>query len=48
MKFLVLALAMIIIIGWAMGVFIYSLMGLIHLLILFAIVTLFLGIKRKA
>ena len=35
-------------IGWMLGVFVYSLTGLVHLLIVFALISMFLGILRRA
>ena len=40
--------AVILIIGWILGVFVYSVGGLIHILIVLAIISLILGIIRRA
>ena len=39
-------IAVIMIIGWLVGVFVYSLTGLIHLLIVFAIISVLLRLIR--
>jgi hypothetical protein len=41
-------IAVILIIGWLLGVFVYSLSGLIHILIVLAVIALLLGIIRRA
>ncbi len=41
-------IAVILIIGWILGVFVYSVGGLIHVLIVLAIISLVLGIIRRA
>jgi predicted lipid-binding transport protein (Tim44 family) len=41
-------IAVILIIGWLLGVFVYSVGGLIHILIVLAIISLILGIIRRA
>jgi len=38
----------ILIIGWLLGVFVYSVGGLIHVLIVLAVIALILGIIRRA
>lgn len=38
----------VILIGWLLGVFVYSLSGLIHILIVLAVIALLLGIIRRA
>ncbi|NOT76034.1 MAG: lmo0937 family membrane protein [Cyclobacteriaceae bacterium] len=48
MRSLLFLIAIILVIGWALGVFVYSSTGLIHLLIVIAIVALLLGIIRRA
>jgi hypothetical protein len=40
--------AIILIIGWLLGVFVYSVGGMIHVLIVLAIISLILGIIRRA
>lgn len=41
-------IAVILIIGWALGVFVYSATGLIHVLLVIAVIALLLGIIRRA
>jgi hypothetical protein len=41
-------IAVILIIGWILGVFVYSVGGLIHVLIVLALISLVLGIIRRA
>ncbi len=41
-------IALILMIGWMLGVFVYSATGLIHLLIVFALISMLLGILRRA
>ncbi|HEX9513963.1 MAG TPA: lmo0937 family membrane protein [Puia sp.] len=41
-------IAIILIIGWILGAFVYSVGGLIHVLIVLAIISLILGIIRRA
>ncbi len=48
MSSLLYLIAVILIIGWVLGVFVYSATGLIHILIVLAIVALLLGIIRRA
>ena len=48
MRSLLYFIAIILIIGWLLGVFVYSATGLIHLLIVIAIISLLLGIIRRA
>ncbi|MBE9664265.1 lmo0937 family membrane protein [Mucilaginibacter myungsuensis] len=48
MRGLLYIIAVILIIGWALGVFYYSATGLIHVLIVIAVVALLLGIIRRA
>jgi hypothetical protein len=40
--------AVILIIGWALGVFFYSATGLIHVLLVIAVIALILGFIRRA
>jgi hypothetical protein len=40
-------IAVILIIGWALGVFVYSVGGLIHVLLVIAIIALILGLIRR-
>jgi hypothetical protein len=39
--------AIVLIIGWALGVFVYSLTGLIHTLLIIAIIAIILGLIRR-
>ncbi|MBS1563739.1 MAG: lmo0937 family membrane protein [Bacteroidetes bacterium] len=48
MRSLLYLIAVILIIGWILGVFVYSATGIIHILIVLAIVSLLLGIIRRA
>jgi hypothetical protein len=48
MRSILYVLAVILIIGWLLGVFVYSAKGLIHVLIVLAIISLLLGLIRKA
>jgi hypothetical protein len=48
MRGLLYIIAVILIIGWALGVFYYSATGLIHVLLVIAVVALLLGIIRRA
>lgn len=48
MNSLLYIIAVILIIGWLLGVFYYSATGLIHILIVIAVVALLLGIIRRA
>jgi hypothetical protein len=48
MRSLLYLIAVILIIGWLLGVFYYSATGLIHVLIVLAIVSLLLGVIRRA
>jgi len=41
-------IAVILIIGWLLGVFYYSATGLIHILIVIAVIALLLGIIRRS
>jgi hypothetical protein len=48
MRSLLYILAVIFIIGWILGVFVWSASGLIHILIVLAVIALILGIIRRA
>jgi hypothetical protein len=48
MRGLLYIVAVILIIGWAIGVFFYSATGLIHVLLVIAVIALLLGIIRRA
>ena len=41
-------IAVILIIGWLLGVFVYSVGGLIHVLIVLAVISLILAVIRRA
>ncbi len=41
-------IAIILILGWLLGVFYYSATGLIHVLIVIAVIALLLGVIRRA
>ncbi|MEO8885083.1 MAG: lmo0937 family membrane protein [Mucilaginibacter sp.] len=48
MRGLLYIIAVILIIGWALGFFYYSAGGIIHVLLVIAIVALLLGVIRRA
>jgi len=48
MRGLLYIVAVILIIGWALGVFLYSATGLIHVLLVIAIIAIILGLIRRA
>jgi hypothetical protein len=48
MRSILYLIAVILIIGWVLGVFVYSAKGLIHVLIVLAIIALLLGLIRRA
>jgi len=48
MRGLLYIIAVILIIGWALGVFFYSATGLIHVLLVIAVIALLLGLIRRA
>jgi hypothetical protein len=47
MNSLLYIVAIILIIGWALGVFVYSVTGLIHVLLVIAIIAIILGLIRR-
>lgn len=47
MRSILYILAVILIIGWLLGVFVYSAKGLIHILLVLAIISLLVGIIRR-
>jgi hypothetical protein len=47
MRSILYLIAVVLIIGWLLGVFVYSLGGLIHILIVLAVVSLLLGLIRR-
>jgi hypothetical protein len=48
MRSILYIVAVILIIGWLLGVFVYSATGLIHILLVIAVIALLLGIIRRA
>jgi uncharacterized protein DUF5670 len=48
MNSLLYIIAVILLIGWALGVFVYSVGGLIHVLLVIAIIALILGLIRRS
>jgi hypothetical protein len=48
MRTILYVIAVILIISWLLGVFAYSASGLIHILIVLAVISLLLGIIRRA
>jgi hypothetical protein len=48
MRGLLYIIAVILIIGWALGAFVYDVGGLIHILLVIAIIALILGVIRRA
>jgi hypothetical protein len=47
MRSILYLLAVILVIGWLLGFFVYSAGGLIHILIVLAVVSLLLGLMRR-
>lgn len=47
MRSILYILAVILIIGWLLGVFVYSAKGLIHVLLVLAVISLLVGIIRR-
>ncbi|RYE16205.1 MAG: lmo0937 family membrane protein [Sphingobacteriales bacterium] len=47
MRGLLYVIAVILLIGWLLGVFVYSVKGLIHILLVLAIISLILGFIRR-
>ena len=48
MRSLLYLIAVILIIGWLLGAFYYSVGGLIHILLVLAVISIILGIIRRA
>ena len=48
MRILLYILAVVLVIGWVLGVFVWSASGLIHILIVLAIISLLFGLIRRA
>jgi len=47
MRGLLYLIAVILLIGWILGVFVYSVKGIIHILLVIAIISLLLGLIRR-
>ena len=47
MNSLLYIVAVVLVIGWALGVFVYSVGGLIHVLLVIAIIAIILGLIRR-
>jgi hypothetical protein len=47
MRSILYVIAVILVIGWLLGVFVYSAQGLIHVLIVLAVISLILGLIRR-
>jgi hypothetical protein len=47
MRSILYIIAVILVIGWLLGVFVYSAKGLIHVLIVLAVISLLLGLIRR-
>ena len=48
MRSILYIIAVVLIIGWLLGVFVYSAQGLIHVLIVLAVISLLIGLIRRA
>jgi Family of unknown function (DUF5670) len=48
MRSILYLIAVILIIGWLVGIFVYSAAGLIHVLLVLALISLVLGIIQRA
>jgi hypothetical protein len=48
MRSLLYLIAVILVIGWILGFFVYSAGGLIHILLVIAIIALLIGVIRRA
>ncbi len=48
MRSILYLIAVILLIGWLLGVFVYSAAGIIHVLLVLAIIALILGVIRRA
>ncbi|HWB28660.1 MAG TPA: lmo0937 family membrane protein [Chitinophagaceae bacterium] len=48
MRSILYIIAVILIIGWLLGVFVYSVGGLIHILIVLAVISLLLAVIQRA
>ncbi len=48
MRSILYIIAIILVIGWLLGVFVYSAKGLIHILIVLAVISLLIGVIRRS
>lgn len=48
MRSLLYLIAVILVVGWVLGFFVWNASGLIHILLLLAVISLLLGIIRRA
>ena len=48
MRSLLYIIAVVLLIGWILGFFVYSATGIIHILLVLAIIALILGVIRRA
>jgi Family of unknown function (DUF5670) len=48
MRSLLYIIAVVLLIGWILGFFVYSATGIIHVLLVLAIISLLLGVIRRA
>ncbi len=48
MRSLLYLIAVILVLGWLLGFFVYSLGGLIHILLIIAVISLLLGVIKRA
>ncbi len=48
MRSILYVIAVILVIGWLLGFFVYSLTGLIHVLLVLAVISILLGLIRRA
>ena len=48
MRSILYIIAIVLVIGWLLGVFVYSAKGLIHVLLVLAVISLLLGIIKRA
>lgn len=48
MRSILYIIAVILLIGWLLGVFVYSVVGLIHILLVLAVIALVFGLIQKA
>ncbi len=48
MRSILYIIAVILVIGWLLGFFVYSATGLIHVLLVLAVISLLIGLMRRA